>query len=216
MKKPLFLVLVCVLSLAPFCVSLALWNSLPAVMATHWGLDGQPNGWMPRTMALLFLPVLDLVLAGIFLVIPLIDPLKKNIAEFRKHYDGFIIILLIFMLAVHCQTTLWSRGLRSDPLILLSPGMGILFFYTGVLLSKAKQNWFIGIRTPWTLSSPAVWTETHRIGAILFKILGSLFLVSILVRPYGLLVAVGLLLLAALFLVLYSYFLFRREQKSGA
>jgi len=212
-KKPLFYLIVIALALGPFSLSLFFWNSLPAVMATHWGVDGQPNGWMPKTGALLFLPVLNMVLLAVFLLIPLIDPLKKNIEAFRKYFDGFIMIVLLFMLAIHCQTVLWSRGLRVDPTLIISPAMSVIFFYMGVLLSRAKQNWFIGIRTPWTLSSPEVWRKTHAVGAVLFKALGGLSLISVLFRPWGLLVVACLILLSALFLIILSFILFQSEQK---
>jgi uncharacterized membrane protein len=213
MKANIRVLLICLSALAPLGLSLAVWDSVPGVMATHWNWKGEADGWMPRTAGLLLIPVLDVLLSALFLVIPLVDPLRKNIAGFRKHYDFFVLIFLVFMLGVHSLLVLWAKGVRFDPLLLIGPGMGAVFLYTGVLLSEARPNWFVGIRTPWTLSSPLVWTRTHTLGAVIFKFLGGMVLVSVLFRPWAFLVVIGLALMASIFLAAYSFVLFRAEKK---
>jgi len=94
----------------------------------------------------------------------------------------------------------------------MSPAIGGLMFFMGILLEKAERNWFIGIRTPWTLSSDRVWKKTHEAGSWLFKVLGlllfaGLFLSSIIFWAI-IAGAVGI----SLFLFIYSYFLWKKEK----
>ncbi|MGQ9811085.1 MAG: SdpI family protein [bacterium] len=81
-------------------------------------------------------------------------------------------MLFIFMLSIHFQVILWNVGNKISPNLTLQLGIGLLCFYIGILLKNAKRNWFIGIRTPWTVSSEKVWDETHKIAGKLFKIAG--------------------------------------------
>jgi uncharacterized membrane protein len=83
------------------------------------------------------------------------------------------------------------------------------------MLRKAKRNFFIGIRTPWTLSSDRVWEETHRLGSVLFMISGALALVG---GFFGGMLSFWLLFVplmgSTIFLLIYSYFLYQRETGS--
>ena len=95
------------------------------------------------------------------------------------------------------------------------PAMGLLFIFIGSMLRKAKRNFFIGIRTPWTLSSDKVWDETHRLGAVLFMISGVLAFIG---AFFGGTTAFWLffvpLMSSAIFLVIYSYVLYKQETKA--
>ena len=90
--------------------------------------------------------------------------------------------------------------------------MAILMFYIGILLEKAKQNWFIGIRTPWTLSSEKVWDKTHKLGARLFKTLAVIILASLLVPKYSIWIVIMPIIATALWLFIYSYLEFKKEK----
>ncbi|MCO5383780.1 MAG: SdpI family protein [Methanosarcina barkeri] len=141
-------------------------------MATHWDSQGEVNGYMSKFWGLFFMPLVITGLAIMFLVIPRIDPKKENIAKFRKYYDRFIFLLILFLIAVHFQTLLWNIGIQISPNAVFPVGIGLLFYYIGVLMENAERNWFIGIRTPWTLSSDRVWRKTNRLGGKLFRIAG--------------------------------------------
>jgi len=90
---------------------------------------------------------------GLFAVIPRIDPLRENIAEFRSYYDWFVVIFTIYMFVVHAGVVAFNLGYEFDFTYLILVAAAGLFYYSGVVLTHAKQNWFVGIRTPWTLSS---------------------------------------------------------------
>ncbi len=151
--------------------------------------------------------------ALIFFAIPKIDPLKENIEEFRRYYDGFVVLFLLYMLLFHFQIILWNIRIEISPNETLPIMLGILFFYVGVLCEKAKRNWFIGIRTPWTLSSERVWEKTHRIGGKLFKIAGVISFAGVLFQSYSLLFILVPVFSVAAYTIVYSYVEYRKEER---
>jgi uncharacterized membrane protein len=150
-----------------------LWNQLPDQMASHWDANDQVNGTMPKFWGAFLMPLITL---GIFLLltfIPNLDPLKANVTQFRETFNLFIVFIAAFMLYIHTLTLLWSLGYTSFQMSsAMLPALGILFIFVGYLLRKAKRNFFIGIRTPWTLSSDSVWDKTHQLGSKLFMLSG--------------------------------------------
>ena len=197
-------------------VSLLFWNQLPDPMASHWGANDQVNGYISKFWGAFLMPIMSAAMFLLFLVIPSIDPLKANIAKFRETFNAFIVLIMVFMVYLHGLTLAWNlgyTGFRMSAAML--PAMGLLFIFLGFMIGKTKRNFFIGIRTPWTLSSDTVWDETHRVGAQLFKISGVLALIGAFFPDYAfwflLLPVIG----AALFCVVYSYILFQRETKTA-
>ena len=149
---------------------------------------------------------------SVFLVLPKIDPLKANYRKFSKYYDWFIAVFVFFMIYIHTLTIVWNRGIVFDMGLAIVPAMAALFYFVGVVLENAKQNWFIGIRTPWTLSSEAVWEKTNKLGAKLFKITAAAALFSALLGAKAFGAVIFLLVGASLFLMIYSYLEFRKEK----
>ena len=197
--------------LLSFLISAWFWPQMPERMATHWGISGQVNGYMPKFWGLFFVPILLALLGLLFWVFPRLDPLKANIAQFRKYYDGFIVAVLLFMIIVHIQVILWNRGLRIPPNLILPLGVGILFYYIGIISEKSKRNWWIGIRTPWTLSSDRVWERTHRLGAKLFKIAGGIIALGLFFPKYSFYFIIIPALGLVAFAYAYSYAEYRKE-----
>ena len=191
------------------------WNGLPDPMASHWGINDQVNGTMSKFWGVFLMPLISLGLFLLFLLIPAIDPLKANIAKFRGGFNLFIAFMTLFLMYVQGLTLAWNLGFThfkmSESLL---PAVGLLFILIGFMIRKAKRNFFIGIRTPWTLSSDKVWDETHRVGSILFMASGAAALVG---AFFGGGVAFLLILVPVLvstvFLVIYSYVLYQREMK---
>ena len=189
-----------------------LWNRLPDPMASHWNINDEVDGTMPKFWGVFLMPILSLGLFLLFLLAPKIDPLKANIAQFRPSYNLFIVLLMVFLGYLWKLTILWNLGYRNFKMsTALLPALGLLFIFIGYLFRKAKRNWFVGIRTPWTLSSDRVWDETHRIGAVLFYASGALALVGSLFGRYAIWFLFVPLMASSLFLVVYSYVLYRRE-----
>ena len=193
-----------------------LWNRLPDQMASHWNANDEVNGYMSKTWGVFLMTLITLGMLVLFLIVPSIDPLKANIAKFRESFNLFIVLIIAFMLYIHGLTLAWSLGYQNFRMsTAMLPFMGVLFIAVGFMLRKAKRNFFIGIRTPWTLSSDTVWDKTHQLGAILFMASGVLAIIG---GFFGGMTAFWLMFIpligSSLFLVIYSYVLYRREAEA--
>ena len=193
-----------------------LWNQLPDQMASHWNVNDEVDGTISKVWGVLMMPLITLGMFVLFLVIPNIDPLKANIAQFRESFNLFIVLIIAFMLYIHGLTLVWSLGFTNFKMsAAMLPFMGVLFIAIGFMLRKAKRNFFIGIRTPWTLSSDSVWAKTHQLGSILFMISGAFAIIG---GVFGGMIAFWLMFVpligSSLFLVIYSYVLYRDETKA--
>ncbi|NPV75431.1 MAG: SdpI family protein [Anaerolineae bacterium] len=215
MKNRLTWALSLLLILAALALSLVAGPSLPEQMATHWNARGQADGFSSRPTAMLLMPALMAGITLLLLVVPQIDPLKANIQLFRADYNLLIVLMNLFLLYIHVLTVLWGLGMRFDMNRAIPPAFGLLFYFLGVLLGKARRNYMIGIRTPWTLASDAVWEKTHRLGGRLFKISGVLALAGVVFPAYTYLFVLLPVLAAAIWLLIYSYILYRREEKGA-
>lgn len=210
MKKfPFFCFFIVLIS---FTFSFYFYPILPEKITIHWNFEGKADGYMSKNTGLFLFPIIMTFLTFLFFIIPEIDPLKENIKEFRKYYDNFILLFFLFLFLIHLQIILWNYGIKISPNLILPSGFGFLFFYTGILLEKTKRNWFIGIRTPWTLSKDKVWEKTHKIGSKLFKILGFIAFLSIFFSKYSLIIILSSSIFSIIFLFFYSYFLYKEER----
>ena len=194
---------------------LLLWNRLPDQMASHWNINDQVDGYMPKFWGVFMLPLITLGMFVLFLVVPSMDPLKANIAQFREAFNLFIVLIVGFMLYIYGLDLAWNlgyTGFRMSGAML--PAIGLLFIFIGFMLRQAKRNFFIGIRTPWTLSSDTVWDETHRIGAVLFMISGALaFIGGFFGGTTAFWMMFAPLIGSTIFLLVYSYVLYQRETR---
>ena len=200
---------------AAILVSLIAYPSLPEMAASHWNAAGQVDDYMPRFWAAFLMPLVSVGLLLLFLVIPAIDPLKANIAKFRSYYNAFITLIIVFMLFIHGVTLAWNLGYNQFNIgNAIIPAVGLIFVFAGVMMMKAKRNFFIGIRTPWTLSNDMVWDETHKLGGRLFVAAGIITLLATFLGENSFWVILPVALLAGFIPVVYSYILWRRVTKS--
>ena len=117
------------------------------------------------------------------------------------------------MAYIYSLTIFWNFGIKFDMGQLLMPAVGILFFYCGFLVENAKRNWFIGIRTPWTLSSDKVWRKTHKLGGKLFKFAGVITFLGLFLPNYAFFFVIIPVLLLTIYAIFYSYFEYKKEMK---
>ncbi|RLG59685.1 MAG: hypothetical protein DRN95_01450 [Candidatus Hydrothermarchaeota archaeon] len=202
--------------LLSFIIGIYFYNQMPEKMAIHWNVKGEVDSYASKFLGLFLIPVILLMIFLLFIAIPRIDPLKQNIEEFRKYYNGFIILTIGFLFYTYILTILWNYGFRFSIAQLITPAFGILFYYCGILIENAKRNWFIGIRTPWTLSSEEVWNRTHRIGGRLFKLAGIISFAGVTLQKYALFFVLVPVLLISIYTVIYSYLEYQRVIKCGA
>jgi uncharacterized membrane protein len=193
-----------------YILALVLYNRLPDPMVSHWNAQGVADGYMSRFWGVFLLPFIVTGIAALLLFIPRIDPLKANIAKFRGVYDWFIAVFTGYMLYIYVLTLLWNLNANLELMQFLVPGMAALFFFAGVLMEKARRNYFIGIRTPWTLSNDEVWDRTHKLGGRLFKIGALITLLGIFWPDLAIWFIMVPVLLAALVSIGASYFYYQQ------
>lgn len=203
------ILLLVVLTLA---VTVIAYPALPDRIPSHWNAAGEVDGYLPTPWGVLIVPLLMIPFAALLFLLPRIDPLKANYRKFRPYYDGFILVFVGYLFVIQLQILLWGLGYPVSPNLLYPVLIGGLFIYLGFMLEHAEQNWFVGIRTPWTLSSERVWKKTHARGGTLFKVAGIVSMAGALFGPYALWFILVPALAVSAYLVVYSYLEFRREE----
>lgn len=203
--------------IAALAVAISIWAypSLPPTVATHWNLRGTPDGFSGRFVAVAIGPLVIVGITLLFNVLPKFDPRRENYAKFLNTYWLFANAVIVFMLIIHAVVLATGLGysVRIDRLMPLF--IGLLFVVIGNYLTRVEPNWFIGIRTPWTLSNDTVWRKTHRTGGYLM-VLGGLLVAACAALPHSAFVPVLIvaILVMAVIPIVQSYVLWKREQKN--
>lgn len=200
--------------LLPFVYLAYLWNSLPEKVPIHWNLKGEIDDWGSKLslIGLVFLlPVLTYVL---MLAIPKIDP-KKRIEFMGGKYYQLKLVLVCFMsvLALFIIHSSKSQTLSSPSIVFVL--IGLLFMALGNYFKVIKQNYFVGIKTPWTLESEEVWKLTHILAGKLWILGGLLVVIFSLVLPENINFYLFLTITTIISIVpiVYSYLIFRKLKK---
>ncbi|WP_336328031.1 SdpI family protein [Halovenus sp. HT40] len=188
---------------------------LPAELVTSWDGTGEPNDTLPKTTALVFVPALSAAMIGLFAILPRIDPLGENVESFRRYYDWFVVVLSAYLFGVHAGIIAFNLGYEFEFILLVLAGVAALLYYTGILLGHAERNWFVGIRTPWTLSSDEVWERTHDLGGKLFKLSAVVTLAGLALGDAAIYVLTGAVLFTSATTLVYSYYCYRQLDDSS-
>jgi uncharacterized membrane protein len=196
-----------------FLISIFLYPQMPDRIASHWNAAGVANGYMDKAAGLFFMPVLMVLMLLLFVAVPRLDPMKHNISKFIRHYTIFITIIIAFLFYLNLLMLSWNLGYRFDMVSMLIPAFAILFYYCGILTENARMNWFIGIRTPWTLSNETVWNKTNQRGGKLFKVAGIISLVGLVFQPIAIIFVILPALLVAAYTVAFSYVEYNRIKR---
>lgn len=208
------LIAVCVVNVAGH---LAVLPSLPAQIPVHWGADGTVNGWGPSwtVAALGFLP---LVLLATLWLVPRIDPKGAAYAKSGRFYLGFVIAFTVFMCGMTwlSELTVWGVVPQTGAVgIIVTTAIGVLFIGMGNYLPRVRQNYTMGVKTPWALADPENWRRTQRFGGKCFVVMGVGFIAfgfTASALPDGAaaagIAAIALIPMAAMYL--YSYLIWRK------
>ena len=189
--------------------------SLPEQLITHWNAAGEPDGTMSKPLALALFPVLTASLMVLLALVPRVDPLGENVAEFRRYYDWFIVIFTGFMFVLHVGIIAFNLGYTFNFTLLILGPIAVLFYYVGVLMTHAERNWFIGIRTPWTLSDEGVWNRTHELGGKLFKLTAVIALFGLFFDEYAVYFLLVPALITTVTTTIYSYYLYLKLEDTS-
>lgn len=180
-------------------------------MLGHWGITGEANGWVSKAVGIYLLPLVTLILYLGLLIIPKIEVYQKNLEDFAQQFWGFKVVLVFVMGVIYVATLLPNLGYwkNTDPMLIIVPAIAMLFFYVGYMLNFTKRNYFIGVRTPWTLADEKIWEKTNKLASKLFWICGALALVSLVspgdVRLWVLLLPVVITAIGASLYSLWEY-----------
>lgn len=190
------------------------WKDLPNEMASHWNINDEVDGTMGKFWGTFMLPITLVGMTLLLLGVPEIDPLKQNIAQFRPTFNLFITMMTIFLVYVYGLTLVWNLGIEFKMGQMILPGIGIIFIGSGYMMGQAKQNYFIGIRTPWTLANDVVWDKTHAIGGKLFIAAGVITMLTAFASQYAFPIMMVAILGTVIFTTVYSYVIFNQIQRT--
>ncbi len=205
-----------IIVIATFITGYLVLPALPLTVASHWDAAGEVNGTMSRIWGTFLLPVMMLILWGVWALLPRIDPIAPGFKGFRYVYDFFWVVLTTFLAYVYALSLGANLGWEVNMAYAIVPALGALFLILGALLPHIKRNWFFGIRTPWTLSDDDVWNATHRVASRLFELAGIVAIIAAFAAPKAALwIMIVLIACAAIVSVGYSYVLLRRKRRGA-
>ena len=189
------------------------WVALPddIRIPVHWGIDGEPDRYGGKVEGLFLLPAVIVLIAGVFRLLPIIEPRRINLLRSFTAYRFTALAIAAFLALLHALHLARLLGLIDSTVTYwLGFLLSGLFMTLGNYLGKVRSNFMFGIRTPWTLSSELTWNKTHRLAGKLFFASGLLGIVATAGVPaHGLKIALGLIIAASLFSVIYSWFVWR-------
>ena len=201
------------LLLAMFVAAGVVWPSAPDRIPVHWGVSGEPDRYAGKFEGLLLLSLVALGLYVLLLVLPRVDPRKEHYARFQGVYTILRTLIVAIMAGTFAIVVLWARGVHVDTFVVVGLMIGLLFMVLGNYMGKLRSTWFVGIRTPWTLSSEESWNKTHRLGGRLFFVFGLALAIGV---PLGKQWAASYMIPAGVFglvliLYVYSYLVWRKD-----
>ncbi len=201
-----------VLVLAMFVAGAWAWNYVPEKIPVHWNIRGEVDRYGGRFEGLMVVP---LIASGLYLllrVLPKLDPRAENYQIFAGPYTVIRNVLMAFLAVIYALLLLAALG-RPTPMGTVVPALvGVLLIVIGAYMPPIKPNWFVGVRTPWTLSSELSWTKTHRLAALLLPLSGTMMvLAGFLATNWAFYAMLSVLLGSVAALIVYSYFVWRQD-----
>jgi uncharacterized membrane protein len=195
-----------------FGAAALIWPVAPDSFPVHFSVNGEPTRYSSKVEGLLAIPLVSLGILVLLKLLPRIDPNRAQDEEFAYAYNWVILAIEVFMAGLYASilAAVFNLPLNITSAVLIL--VGILLVAVGVVLERLRPNWFVGIRTPWTLSSERSWVATHRVGRPVFIGMGVVLVLAGLIQsPWSFYVAVTICVLGALGLIVYSYVVWRQD-----
>jgi len=191
------------------------WHELPqdARVPIHWGVDGTVDGYAGKALGLLLLPGVMAFLMALFLGLSAFEPRRSHLSQSWKAIGAIWTGLSLFLVVVHSVMVWAALGHAVDVSLVIVLGTGALLCVTGNYMGKVRSNYFVGVRTPWTLSSEVAWNKTNRLGGKLLVATGVLAIVAGLTLGIAVTLAVVLasVIATAAITVAYSYHIWKTD-----
>lgn len=202
--------LIWIMLLVPFIFIAIFWDRFPDQIATHFDMNGKPNGWSDKSTGLFLMSGLNVGMYFLFLVLPKIDPKKAKFALFMDKYQIIRLVLHTFFTFIFFITTLPALGLNFNNALWVLYGVLVLFLLLGNYMGNVRHNYFVGVRTPWTLANEEVWTKTHRLTAKLWVYATLVMMVVLPFVPNPEIIFLPYVILISVIPIVYSYVIFKK------
>lgn len=201
--------------LLPYIAAPFIWDQLPDQIPMQYNMQGEPSNYTDTTSIYLWFPLAGLFIYLVILLAPYIDP-KKRIKTDQKPLPILRLVLPLFVNGLFILLILASIRPGFNMNFLVYMVITILLLIIGNYLPTIKPNYFIGLRTPWTLEDPDIWKQTHRMGSKLWIVTTLVMLLTsffVSTPAYGYIFFTGIMIMAVL-PVIYSYYLFYKKEHS--
>jgi len=197
-----------------FITGALLYSYLPDMIPTHWGFEGQPNQWSPKTWGTWLIPLMSLAFLILFPILPKLDPKKENYEKFKQPWGVIQTSLVAFMGYIYGVTMFVIFYPEYNAFVgrAVVFGMGVLFVILGNYMGKVRQNYFVGLKTPWTLNDPEVWQKSQRLSGWAFVLCGLVAIIESIIwiaTPYVFFVAFALTVIVP---IAYSYLISKAKK----
>lgn len=198
---------------AMFLSGIAVLPYMPNPTPIHWNAAGAVDGYGSPLLAVMLAPLIALAVVILMPLMPKLDPRHENYTSFQGSYKLIMSVLVLFFALIHGIVIGAGLGWPISIPRTMMLGMGVMFGLIGNELGRVQPNYFVGIRTPWTLANPEVWRRTHRMGGRMLAGAGVLLIVLGLFAPerMGFGLGIGAILAASLGSVVYSYWIWRQH-----
>ncbi len=203
------LILTSIIMLIPMAVGLLLWNRLPELVPSHWGIDGQVDSWSSKAFAVFGFPGLLLAIHWVCVLVSSADPGNKNYHPKMLTLVLWICPVLSLVLSTLVYATALGYGLKVE--IIMPILVGLMFIIVGNLLPKCRRSYTLGIKLPWTLASEENWNKTHRLGGKIWVIGGVFTMATAFLGNFWLLLAVLVVMVGVP--TVYSYWYYQKFEK---
>lgn len=197
---------------AMWAFALAIYGRLPGQVPAHWNLAGEVDGWMPRPIGAFAPAAIATFTAALMYLLPRIDPRAGHVEKFRDDYRLLVNLVVLFFAVMEVATLGVALGWPVEVDRVIMGSVGLLLVGIGNYLPRVRSNWFMGIRTPWTMDNERVWRATHRVGGRAFVAAGMMLGVAALLTE-GVRLALTLVSIAVAVVIplVYSYVAWRRD-----
>lgn len=218
MKRSTVFFVCLVIALLPALYLVVIWNTLPDIVPTHWGTSSKPDAYGKKATLIAMPVIFGILSAGIgalMLNIDKLDP-KKGAKITPAVRIKLALSISIFLSAIALYILYVTQDEKHELGNFLFLLIGLFFAFLGNIMYSIKQNFFIGMRLPWTLSNEENWNKTNRRMSVLFFISGIATIVAALLLPSLVVIgiAIGSVLISALYCTIYSYCLFKKERST--
>lgn len=203
-----------IIILVPLAIALFLYPQLPAKIPSHWGINGNIDGYSSKPFAVWFFPFLNLGIYFLLILVPRIDPRRENYSRFGGAYRIIRIFLTVFLSGLYFVTILVGLGYAIKVDLLIKLSVALMFLVLGNIMGKFQHNYFVGIKTPWTLASEEVWRKTHRLSGKLWVGTGAVcFILSLIGTLWANYAYFVVIMVMAFVPMLVSYIYYRQLQR---